>query len=339
MAATIKDIAKRVGVNPSTVSRVINGTAAISEETKKKIMTAMKELDYHPNIQARSLVNGSAFTIGLVMDAGNSDAYANTFFINSVSAIEKVTQRLGYNLLIANNTEREEGNAVKNLVLEHKIDGVILPVSGITEDLVTLLQENNFPFVVMGEPDETYFGQNWVDMDNEEGARLAVGHLLQRGYRHPVLLIENKGNIFEKKRIQGFIAELEHNGLSPAPGDIIESRANGEDIADKVKLVLENQSEVDSVICTNNIVAYHVLRELKKRGISVPEQMGIITFNNYPLAEYLDPPLTAVDIDTYLLGEWAASTLFDMIKHRDRKEGAILIETKMIARKSTEKRW
>ena len=71
----------------------------------------------------------------------------------------------------------------------------------------------------------------------------------------------------------------------------------------------------------------------------MPEQMGIITFNNYPLAEYLDPPLTAVDIDTYLLGEWAASTLFDMIKHRDRKEGAILIETKMIARKSTEKRW
>lgn len=95
MAPTIKDIAKRVGVNPSTVSRVINGTAAISEETKKKIMAAMKELDYHPNIQARSLVNGNTFTIGLVMDAGNSDAYANTFFIKSVSAIEHVTAAYG----------------------------------------------------------------------------------------------------------------------------------------------------------------------------------------------------------------------------------------------------
>ena len=331
MAATIKDIAKKVGVNPSTVSRVINGTATISDETKKKIIAAMKELDYHPNIQARSLVNGNTFTIGLVMDARNSDAYANTFFIKSVSAIENVSQRLGYNLLITNNSESERGNAVKNLVLEHKIDGIILPVSGITEELVELLTETGFPFVVMGEPDAFYSGRNWIDMDNEEGSRLAVEHLLQCGYRHPVLFIENKDNIFEKKRIGGFIKELENSGLSP-------SKSSGTDIADQIKALLESHSEADSIICTNNIVAYHVLLELRKNKISVPEQMGIVTFDNYPLAEYLDPPLTAVDINTYRLGEQAASTLFDMIKHQDRKEEAILIGTKIIARKSTEKR-
>ncbi|WP_160559445.1 LacI family DNA-binding transcriptional regulator [Parablautia muri] len=339
MAVTIKDIAKKVGVNPSTVSRVINGTAAISEETKKKITAAMKELDYHPNIQARSLVNGSTFTIGLVMDAGNSDAYANTFFIKSVTAIEEVTQRLGYNLLITNHTEREKGNAVRNLVLEHKIDGIILPVSGITEDLISLLTANHFPFVVMGEPDESYIGRNWVDMDNEEGGRLAVNHLLQCGYRHPVLFVENKGTIFEQKRIRGFLEELRINGLSPSKNDIIESGVNRTEIADKIKLLLETYRETDSIICTNNMVAYHVLQKLKQKNISVPEQIGIITFDNYPLAEYLDPPLTAVDIDTYLLGERAASTLFDMIKHQDRKEESILIETKIIARKSTGKRW
>ena len=81
MAATIKDIAREVGVNPSTVSRVINGTASISEETKAKIRKVMQELDYHPNSQARGLVNGSTFTIGLVMDAGNKNAFSNTFFI------------------------------------------------------------------------------------------------------------------------------------------------------------------------------------------------------------------------------------------------------------------
>lgn len=338
MAATIKDIAKKVGVNPSTVSRVINGTATISEETKKKIIAAMKELDYHPNIQARSLVNGNTFTIGLVMDARNSDAYANTFFIKSVSAIENVTQRLGYNLLITNNTESERGNAVKNLVLEHKIDGIILPVSGITEELVDLLTETRFPFVVMGEPDEFYSGRNWIDMDNEEGSRLAVEHLLRCGYRHPILFIENKNNIFEKKRIGGFIKELQNSGLAPSKSDVIECASSGTDIADQIKALLESHTEVDSIICTNNIVAYHVLLELRKNKISVPEQMGIVTFDNYPLAEYLDPPLTAVDINTYRLGEQAASTLFDMIKHQDRKEEAILIGTKIIARKSTEKR-
>lgn len=338
MAATIKDIAKKVGVNPSTVSRVINGTATISEETKKKITAAMKELDYHPNILARSLVNGSTFTIGLVIDAGNSDAYANSFFIQSVTAIEKVTQRLGYNLLITNHTRREKGNAVKNLVLEHKIDGIILPVSGITEGLVDLLTANQFPFVIMGEPGESYAGKNWVDMDNEGGSRLAVRHLLECGYRHPVLFTGNKGTIFGQKRSYGFMEELRQNQILPAKNDIIESGTDGENITRKIRELLACRPETDSIICANNIVAYHVLQALRENNVSVPEQIGVITFDNYPLAEYLDPPLTAVDIDTYLLGERAAGVLFDMIKHKTGREESILIETKIIARKSTEKR-
>ena len=100
-------ITEKVGVNPSTVSRVINGTASISEETKQKIKDAMRELDYHPNSLARSLVNGSTFTIGLVIDAGNSDAFSNAFFIRSVSAIEAVTQQRGFNLLITSDTDKE----------------------------------------------------------------------------------------------------------------------------------------------------------------------------------------------------------------------------------------
>lgn len=118
MPATIKDIAKKVGVNPSTVSRVINGTASISEETRQKIRDAMKELDYHPNSLARSLVNGSTFTIGLVIDAGNRDAFSNAFFIRSVSAIEAVAQEKGFNLLITSEANRENESIVKNLVLE-----------------------------------------------------------------------------------------------------------------------------------------------------------------------------------------------------------------------------
>lgn len=333
--ATIKDIAKKVGVNPSTVSRVINGTASISEETTKKIMAAMKELDYHPNILARGLVNGNTFTIGLVIDAGNNAAYANTFFIKSVTAIENVTQRLGYNLLITNHAEREKGNTVKNLVLEHKIDGIILPVSGITDDLIRLLRENKFPFVIMGEPDPSYTGKNWVDMDNEGGGHLAVRHLLECGYRHPALFVESMGNTFEQKRTWGFMKELEENKIPAVKNDIIEV---GNDIAQKTNNLLIHRPEIDSIICTNNIVAYHVLQALKQNKVSVPEEMGVITFDNYPLAEYLDPPLTAVDIDTYLLGEQVANTLFDMIKQKDRKEEAAFIETRIIKRKSTEKR-
>ena len=102
MGVTLNDIAKKVGVSPSTVSRVINGSAPISDEMKKKIYKAMNELNYHPNSLARNLATGSSLTIGLVVDADNETAFANSFFNRSVYAIERVAQKNGYNLLITN---------------------------------------------------------------------------------------------------------------------------------------------------------------------------------------------------------------------------------------------
>ena len=303
MTATIKDIAQKVGVNPSTVSRVINGTASISEETKEKIHAAMKELDYHPNSQARSLVNGSTFTIGLVMDASNSDAYSNTFFINSVNALEKI---------------------------------IILPVSSASAELVNLLLNNHFPFVLMGEPDTEFQNAPWVDMDNEQGGRIAVRHLLEKGYKHPIMVVESKGTVFEKKRICGFVKELEANNRPFYKKDIVENCVDDVEIYTYIPRLLERDQSIDGIICSNNVVAYYVLQALKKMKIQIPEQIGVMTFDNYPLAEYLDPPLTVVDVNTHLLGERAASVLFEMIRKKGEKKNT-LIKTQIIERKSTKR--
>ncbi len=337
MKATIKDIAKKVGVNPSTVSRVINGTASISSETKEKIQEAMRELDYHPNSLARSLVNGSTFTIGLVIDAGDSNAFSNAFFIRSVSAIEMVTQERGYNLLITNDSNRENENAVKNLVLENKVDGVILPVSCMSEELVELLTQKDFPFVVMGEPESGLERNYWVDMNNENGSRLAVEHLIDAGYRHPILFVENKAAMFEKKRILGFQKQLDLRGIKGGDLLVIECGTGAEKIRNKAEGLLEQCPGVDSIICTNNIVAFHVMKELKRGGVKIPQDMGIITFDNYPLAEYMEPPLTVVDVNTYKLGELAANILFDKMKKEERKEREFLVDTQIIVRGSTQR--
>lgn len=335
MTVTIKDIARKVGVNPSTVSRVVNGTASISEETRKKILAAMEELDYHPNSLARSLVNGSTSTIGLIIDAGNSDAFSNAFFIRSVSAIETVAQQRGFHLLLAGDTDRGMAYAVKNLVQEHKVDGVILPVSIVTEELLALLLKQQFPFVVMGEPAQEEKGVYWVDMDNEHGSRQAVEHLMRVGYRHPVLLVENRGTVFEKKRIEGFRREKKDLGIAWSQDDVIECGTKQEEIGVVVRRLLQNEMDVDSLICPNNIAAYHVLTELKRQKKSVPYDIGVVTFDNYPLAEYMDPPLTVVDVDTYQLGEAAANALFDRIKERPGEGGNRLLPTRIIGRAST----
>ncbi len=337
MPATIKDIAKKVGVNPSTVSRVINGTASISEETRQKIKDAMRELDYHPNSLARSLVNGSTFTIGLVIDAGNSDAFSNAFFIRSVSAIEAVTQQRGFNLLITSDFDKENNSAVKNLILEKKIDGIILPVSAATEELVDLLISSHFPFIVLGEPDNVRDDIHWIDMDNKQGAEDAVNYLHQAGYKKTILLVENRITMFERKRIQGFQSATALMNTDVTENFIVECGTESSQIDEALQNMLDHCEDIDSIICTNNVVAYETLKFLKKKKLDVPGNIGIITFDNYPLAEYMDPPLTVVDIDTYKLGEEAANILFSIIQNpgQDRKE--VLLSTRIIERESTMK--
>ena len=337
MTATIKDIAKKVGVSPSTVSRVINRTASISEETRRKIHIAMEELDYHPNSLARSLVNGSTFTVGLVIDAGNCDAFSNAFFIQSVSAIETVTQERGYNLLITNDSNRENNNTVKNLILEKKVDGIILPVSSMTEELVDLMLCNDFPFVVMGEPEKYREQVYWVDVDNEQGGRLAVAHLSEQGYRHSLLFVENKGTMFEKKRSIGFQKGYEAGNMQWNREYIVECGTTVQSIAAAMEKLKKGEIEADSIICANNIMAYHVLQELKKEGKKVPQDIGIVTFDNYPLAEYMEPALTVIDVDTYRLGEEAATTLLNQMKGNHDGTRNTLVSTQIIQRTSTER--
>ena len=337
MATTIKDIAKEVGVSPSTVSRVINGTATISEETKAKIRKAMLEMDYHPNSQARGLVNGSTFTIGLVMDAGNKNAFSNTFFINSVSAIEMIAQEKGYNVLILNDNNHDNGNSVRNLVLEHKVDGIILPIQSMNRELIKLMELQKLPFVVMGEPRQKENAMFWVDIDNQGGCELAVEHLFNCGYSKPVLFVENKKKIFESKRCNGFQESFKKRKLLLSENYIIECGNDIVRIRDEIKRITEGTLDADSVICTNNIVAHRVLKELKKGGKKIPEEIGVITFDNFPLAKYLEPTLSAVDIDTYRMGEVAATMLFDQIKNKGQIPKGKLVKTKVISRESTRK--
>ena len=145
MAATIKDIAKMVGVSPSTVSRVVNRTAPISEETQEKIREAMKKLNYHPNSTARNLASGASCTIGLVIDAADEGTFANSFFNRSVYAIEKTLQEHAYSLLITNN---RPVSSIRSLVYEKRVDGLIIPPASLDEETVKFLEEEHFPFVV-----------------------------------------------------------------------------------------------------------------------------------------------------------------------------------------------
>ena len=151
MAATIKDVARLAGVSPSTVSRVLNQKGVISEETKQKIASAMEQLKYVPNDIARSFANGSAHAISLVIDISDGTAYANNFFNNTVFGIETAAHRNDYNLIITNGAAAFGGiSSVERLIAGKKVDGVVLPISLVTDELLRRIEDLSVPCVILG---------------------------------------------------------------------------------------------------------------------------------------------------------------------------------------------
>ncbi len=328
MSYTIKDIAKKVGVSPSTVSRVINGTATISEETTRKIRVVMEELDYHPNSMARSFATGLTKTIALVIDAADEKSFANSFFNRSVFAIEKQAQELGFNLLIANGN-KAFGMSASQLVYEKKVDGLIIPPTCMNTELLKLVKDLAFPCVLLGKPKQKKQELSWVDIDNRGGSRLAVDHLMQQGYKAPILVIEDETTVFGKDRCLGYKDAVEEGKQC-----IIDCSKEKEDLYTLLKRYCD-KGNMDAVICSNNELAYKITRQLKKIGCNIPKDIGVITFDNYPLAEYMDPPLSVIDVDTYTLGVEAVKMLIGKIRKKDGDAGSKTIPTGLIPRRST----
>ncbi|MFH1512998.1 MAG: LacI family DNA-binding transcriptional regulator [Bacillota bacterium] len=329
MAATIHDVAKLAEVNPSTVSRVINDKASVTKETKEKIFRAMQQLDYHPNSVARSLASGLSYAIGVVVDAQNADAFSNVYFSRSLFAIEQVAQAKGYTVIIANRVMRGGGPAsVENLILQRKVDGLILPPSIARPSLLNRI--GKFPYVILGSPDIDGKDANWVDVNNEQGAGLAMEHLYSQGYRRIAFLCGSEKAGFVKRRLKGYRSMLSADSQRmefPIDGTV--------DSADSaVKKALALQTPPDAFLCNDNLTAFGALKAIKAAGLRVPGQIGLVTFDNDPLAPYTEPPLTAINVDTALLGEESARMLFQRIARRTDGQQTMLC-TSLIQRESS----
>jgi DNA-binding LacI/PurR family transcriptional regulator len=284
MSATIHDVAKLAGVNSSTVSRVLNGKATVTEETREKIHAAIQQLDYHPNSVARSLASGLSGAIGVVVDAQDIDAFSNVYFSRSIFAIEQVAQSRSYNVIIANSARKTSGSSIEELILEHKVDGLILPPSTVRPSLLKKI--GDFPYVVLGQPDFASQGASWVDVNNEQGAALAVEHLYDQGYRRIAYAGGDGKTGFVKRRVIGYLGALKQGDtpmIFPTDGT-----AQGAERA--VREAMNVLQRPDAFLCNDNLTAFGVLKALKALDHPVPQQVGLVAFDNYPLAEYTDPP-------------------------------------------------
>lgn len=346
---TINDIAKAAGVAKSTVSKVLNDAASISDETKRKVREIMKEMHYTPSSIATQLARQSSCNVGLLIDLSRKDDFLNHFYYAIIGGIESVVGKRQYELTICNANQpsvaadddsgdaNAEPNFMDRLVRNRKVDGLLLDSSICSPATEAMLMELQFPYVLIGDaPSGASYSA--VNIDNEEAGRMLASHLIEQGYRRIAFIGgDGEGEPLFAMRLQGCKqAHLDH-GLALNAKLIVTGAANetnGRLFMDQL-LALPESERPDAVICMNNYTAFGALEAARSAGVSVPGDLGIAAFDNYPLAPYTNPPLTCLNMDTFELGVQAAEMLMTRISDPSAPAEHRLLPATLIAREST----
>ncbi|MGM9988268.1 MAG: LacI family DNA-binding transcriptional regulator [Bacillaceae bacterium] len=333
MAVTIKDVAKKADVAPSTVSRVIADSPRISEKTKKKVRKVMDELGYHPNLIARSLANRSTKAIGIIMPSSASKAFQNPFFPEVIRGISSCAHTKEYSLYMSTGESEEEIlEGVKKMVQGQRVDGIILLYSRLNDPVVSYLLELEFPFVLVGKPYKDNDKYTYVDNDNYGAAREVTNYLLSLGHKRIGFIGGNKRLLVTEDRFLGYQDALK---LSDVPFCSDYVKFMDFNIESGRKAVFEMMSlevKPTAIVVTDDILALGVLSYLDEIGINVPNDVSIISFNNLFLSEMSTPPLTTVDVNTYTLGSEATHSLIELIEKQRMTPKSIVVPYKLIHR-------
>lgn len=332
MAVTIKDVAKLANVAPSTVSRVLANNPKISDETKEKVFAAIKKLDYHPNIIARSLANKSTKILGLILPSGSEDLFKNPFFIKAMTGISIFAQKKGYNIMYAfSKSEKEEVKYIESYTSSQIVDGVILLTSRQDDKCISFLKKINYPFVIIGRPEDTK-GVLWVDNDNFQAMYNAVNYLINKGHREIAFIGGPEELNMSKDRLDGYKKALQIHGISINQNFIIHGSDFSESCGYEAMESIIEYRVPEAVVTTDDLLAFGAQRYLNK---NFDKKVSIIGFNNIPLAEYQIPPLSSVDINAEKLGYYAAKLLIGKLEDDNLVNTHYIIETDFVERSST----
>lgn len=334
---TIRDVARKAGVSPSTVSRVISGNPRISRDTTERVMQCMEKMGYHPNAIARSLANSSSSTIGLVMPQGPGEALSNPFFPEALSGIIRTSSEMGYDILLVSHHGDEDGqvNAIKGMINASKVDGIILMSSRKDDRSIEYLASIDFPYSVIGSP---YNGQksfNHADNDNILAAYELTSYMIAKGYRRLVLLSGEKELTVTRMRIQGFRKALEESGIPYTDDRVLVGRFDEETGYNFGKWASDPINRIDGIIATDDVLAFGATTALLESGLRIPEDVAISSFNNSVLSRRCNIPITSIEINPGKLGEESVKLVIDSILN-GTMDKRIIVPYQLHKRASTE---
>lgn len=331
---TVKDIANRLNLHYTTVSKALSGHPDISTETKGRVISLAKALDYHPNSIAKSLKNQESSTLGVIVPSIKND-----FFSSVISGIEEMAYGREFNIVVCQSNENSEREAIHvRTLISNRVAGVLVSVAQTTTSGAHFkaLQKQGIPLVFFDRVCEDIESDKVV-VDDYGGAVKAVRHLVQSGYKRIAHIAGPKNTSIGRDRCRGYVDELKRNGIAIRHEMIIYGGLQEDYGAKAMRRLLSNHKMPDAIFAVNDPVALGAYHEIKRKGLNIPRDIALVGFGNNTLSSYLDPPLTTVLQSPYELGKAAASMLLKRLENPEHEIAprVEVIKTELIIRKST----
>ena len=334
-ATTIIDVAKKAQVSVATVSRVVNGNYPVKESTRHKVLAAIEELKYVPNIQARELNTRHSSIIGVIVPS-----LFNTFFAEVVNGIESFATMSGYSLLLTYTKDDPfcEKKCMNELLMRN-VSGII-NVSPNTEQV-----ESNFFDQIAGRIPLVFINAyikrpsiSYVYNDERIGAKIALEYLLSLGHRNILFVRGQRSDSYEFKQ-DIYTSLMKKANLFNQDNILTISGGNSLDTVEltvnKIMEVLLQRKDITAVMCCNDLMGIGTVNACRRMGISVPEDISVMGFDNVSLSHFMEPKLSTMDQNMMTLGWTAASLLMEKIASDNRTSRQIVLQNTLVLRDTT----
>jgi LacI family transcriptional regulator len=313
--ATIHDIARKLNITASTVSRALKDHPRISDETKKLVLKAAEKLNYQANHIAAALRNGKSNILGIIVPTAD-----RSFFASVIRGIEEIANKSGYNVMICQTYDsyQKEIDTIEAL-LKARVDGIIISHGKETEnfDHLKKVKDRGIPLIMFDRSNDD-LGVSQVVIDDYFGAYKSVEHLIEQGCRKIAHFTNTRKISIFKERLRGYKEALDKHGIPFDPSLVVESNLQLEDGRNSMIKLLSGKTTPDAVFSASALGAVGAMQVLKERNIKIPDQVALVAFSNENYTSFTDPPLTAVDQHSMRMGNSAAEVFLEQITQKDK---------------------
>ena len=333
--STSRDVARLAHVSRTTVSFILNNVpgVSISAATRERVLNAAKKLNYSPNVAGKKLVSGKSYTIGLVLCQSPEQIFTDAFLPQVILGVEQAAMQQGFHVLLKPVDPNDTGGYAR-LITENHVDGILLSGPRQDDQALMRLHRQRVPIMLMGQLPSTDIP--FVDVDATAGAEMAVTHLIERGHRD-IGLITNAPLDYTsaQQRRDGYLRALKKAKLSSKKALIKEGNYTPASGYQAMKALLQAGQPLSAVFVASDVVAMGAILAIREAGLDIPTDIAVVGFDDIPLAEFYDPPLTTVHLPAFGIGWAGGERLIRLIQAEGLNEASLFLESKLVARQSS----